>query len=53
MLLEDTGADLGEIQVLMGHAEESMTQHYLDGHGIRWQEAEGPGKGMQALLGEA
>ncbi|WFM72906.1 tyrosine-type recombinase/integrase [Halomonas sp. CKK8] len=49
-LLEDTGADLGEIQVLMGHADESMTQHYLDGHGIRWQEAKGPGKDMAALL---
>ena len=49
-LLEDTGADLGEIQVLMGHADESMTQHYLDGHGIRWQDAKGPGKGMAALL---
>ncbi|SDO71001.1 Site-specific recombinase XerD [Halomonas shengliensis] len=49
-LLEDSGADLGEIQVLMGHADESMTQHYLDGHGIRWQDAKGPGKGMAALL---
>lgn len=52
-LLEDTGAGLGEIQVPMGHADESMTQHYLDDHGIRWQEAKGPGKGRQALPGSA
>lgn len=52
-LLEETGADLGEIQVLMGHADENMTQHYLDGHGIRWQDAKGPGKGMKDLLGTA
>ncbi|MDW5377975.1 tyrosine-type recombinase/integrase [Halomonas sp. HP20-15] len=50
-LLEDRGADLGDIQVLMSHADESMTQHYLDGHGIRWQEAKGPGRGMARLLG--
>ncbi|WP_246007419.1 hypothetical protein [Halomonas nitroreducens] len=51
LLRESIDAELGDLQVLMGHADESMTQHYLDGHGIRWQEAKGPGKGMAALLG--
>lgn len=49
-LLEDTGASLDDIQTLMGHAESDTTEIYLDGHGIRWQDAKGPGQGMAALL---
>ena len=50
-LLEDRGASLEDIQALMGHAESDTTEIYLDGHGIRWQEAAGPDQGMAALLG--
>ncbi|GHA90685.1 hypothetical protein GCM10007159_09960 [Modicisalibacter luteus] len=49
-MLEDSGVSVGDIQVLMGHADEDMTQHYLDGHGIRWQEAKGAALYMKALL---
>jgi len=35
-LLQDAGWTLKEVQALMGHASESMTQHYLDGHEQPW-----------------
>ncbi|WP_342594555.1 phage integrase Arm DNA-binding domain-containing protein [Salinicola lusitanus] len=49
-LLELKGVAVGDIQVLMGHADEEMTQHYLDGHGIRWQAAKGNSFDMASLL---
>lgn len=49
-LLELKGVPVGDIQILMGHADEEMTQHYLDGHGIRWQAAKGNVYDMNALL---
>jgi integrase len=50
-LLEDQGATLDDIQALMGHADPETTEIYLDGHGIRWQQAPGSDKGMATLLG--
>lgn len=37
-LLRDAGWTTEQVQALMGHASESMTQHYLDGHDTPWQE---------------
>ncbi|WP_280564933.1 phage integrase Arm DNA-binding domain-containing protein [Chromohalobacter sp. 48-RD10] len=51
-LLELKGVEVGDIQVLMGHAEEEMTQHYLDGHGTRWQQAKGNPFSMADLLAQ-
>lgn len=51
-LLELKGVKVDSIQVLMGHADEEMTQHYLDGHGIRWQQAQGNGFSMLELMSE-
>lgn len=49
-LLELKGAAVEDIQALMGHADESMTQDYLDGHDTRWQPAKGNPFTMEALL---
>jgi len=49
-LLELQGTSINDIQVLMGHADESMTQHYLDGHDTRWQQAKGNPFTMESLL---
>jgi len=49
-LLELKGTSVNDIQVLMGHADESMTQHYLDGHDTRWQQSKGNPYTMEALL---
>ncbi|WP_438455388.1 phage integrase Arm DNA-binding domain-containing protein [Vreelandella venusta] len=49
-LLELKGTSVNDIQVLMGHADESMTQHYLDGHDTRWQQSKGNPFTMEALL---
>lgn len=49
-LLELQGTSVTDIQVLMGHADESMTQHYLDGHDTRWQQAKGNPHSMDTLL---
>lgn len=38
-LMEQHGAAEDAIQMLMGHADKEMTQHYIEGHGIRWQHA--------------
>ena len=35
----DQGVPETVIQRLMGHASERMTQAYLDGHGVRWEDA--------------
>ncbi|MGJ8522259.1 hypothetical protein R84981_000944 [Carnimonas sp. R-84981] len=51
-LLELKGVKVDSIQVLMGHADEEMTQHYLDGYGTRWQHAEGNSFTMSDLLSE-
>lgn len=49
-LLEKSGTDVADIQVLMGHADPEMTEVYLDGHDIRWQQAKGTALGMAELL---
>ena len=36
-LLQDAGWTTAQIQALMGHASEAMTEHYLDGHEVPWQ----------------
>lgn len=51
-LLELKGVPVTDIQVLMGHADEDMTQHYLDGHGTRWQKSGGNIYDMGALLAQ-
>lgn len=33
------GWSKADVQALMGHSSERMTEHYLDGHRIRWVEA--------------
>lgn len=35
-LIEKSGATKAEVQALMGHADESMTDHYLAGHEQKW-----------------
>lgn len=37
-LLIDAGWTERQVQVLMGHASEAMTQHYLEGHEAPWQD---------------
>lgn len=49
-LHELSGTDVVDIQVLMGHADPEMTEVYLDGHDIRWQQAKGVALGMTGLL---
>lgn len=49
-LLELKGTSVEDIQVLMGHADDSTTQVYLDGHDTRWQSAKGNPFTMDALL---
>lgn len=49
-LLELKGTNVEDIQVLMGHADENMTQHYLDGHDTRWQQAKGNPYDLESLL---
>jgi integrase len=36
-LLQEAGWTTAQIQALMGHASESMTEHYLEGHEAPWQ----------------
>ncbi|MDT0499669.1 MULTISPECIES: phage integrase Arm DNA-binding domain-containing protein [unclassified Halomonas] len=49
-LHELSGTEVADIQVMMGHADAEMTQVYLDGHDIRWQQAQGTALGMAELL---
>lgn len=49
-LHERAGTDVASIQVLMGHADPEMTEVYLDGHDIRWQQAQGSALSMAELL---
>ncbi|NAW35016.1 phage integrase Arm DNA-binding domain-containing protein [Halomonas alimentaria] len=49
-LHELSGTDVASIQVLMGHADPEMTEVYLDGHDIRWQQAQGSALNMAELL---
>ncbi|MES3674645.1 tyrosine-type recombinase/integrase [Halomonas elongata] len=49
-LQELAGTEVADIQVLMGHADAEMTEVYLDGHDIRWQQAKGTSLGMTELL---
>ncbi|PSJ23605.1 integrase [Halomonas sp. ND22Bw] len=51
-LQELAGTEVADIQVLMGHADPDMTQVYLDGHDIRWQQAKGTALSMAELLGK-
>lgn len=37
-LLIDAGWTSQQVQALMGHASEAMTQHYLEGHEAPWQD---------------
>jgi len=37
-LLRDAGWSLAQVQALMGHASESMTTHYMEGHEAPWSE---------------
>lgn len=38
-LYQQQGRDRKDIQLLLGHADESMTQFYQEGYGVEWQEA--------------
>lgn len=49
-LQELSGSDVSDIQVMMGHADSDMTEVYLDGHDIRWQQAKGTRLSMVDLL---
>ena len=49
-LMEQRGTDESDIQLLMGHADKEMTQHYIEGHGIRWQRADAEIVTMETLL---
>lgn len=37
-LYEKTGYPEEYIQLLLGHADAKMTQHYLSGYGEKWEE---------------
>jgi integrase len=37
-LYEESGIDKKQIQMLLGHTTEKMTEHYLEGHGEKWTE---------------
>jgi len=37
-LYEENGIDKKQIQMLLGHTTEKMTEHYLSGHGEKWIE---------------
>lgn len=37
-LYREAGFDEAFIQALLGHADERMTEHYLDGHKVVWEE---------------
>jgi len=37
-LYEENGIDKKQIQMLLGHTTEKMTEHYLEGHGEKWTE---------------
>lgn len=37
-LLRGSGWTVGQVQALMTHTSESMTEHYLDGHDVPWTE---------------
>lgn len=37
-LHEEIGIDKKQIQMLLGHTTEKMTEHYLEGHGEKWTE---------------
>jgi len=39
-LLNESGWEIERVQGLMGHSSTSMTEHYLDGHDIAWQEVQ-------------
>ncbi len=49
-LHERAGTEVADIQVLMGHADPEMTEVYLDGHDIRWQQAKGTALSQEELL---
>ncbi|MBB1485831.1 tyrosine-type recombinase/integrase [Oceanospirillum sediminis] len=38
-LMEQAGSQTQEVQALMGHADASMTEHYLSGHDQKWTAA--------------
>ena len=40
-LLSKAGWEIAQVQALMGHSSVSMTEHYLHGHDIPWQEVDG------------
>ncbi len=37
-ILSESGWPIDQVQTLMGHSSTSMTEHYLEGHDIPWQE---------------
>lgn len=39
-LLSEAGWQIEQVQGLMGHSSASMTEHYLEGHDIPWQEVQ-------------
>ncbi|WP_236685865.1 tyrosine-type recombinase/integrase [Pseudoxanthomonas suwonensis] len=47
MLMQEKGWTLKQVQELMGHASEAMTENYLEGHDIPWQEVT-PGLSLPA-----
>ena len=46
-LLRDAGWTKAQVQELMGHASEAMTQHYLEGHDAPWTDVR-PGLSLPA-----
>ncbi|ROP77162.1 phage integrase family protein [Stenotrophomonas rhizophila] len=42
-MVSESGSTIEQVQGLMGHSSATMTEHYLEGHDIPWQEVQ-PGK---------
>lgn len=42
-LASESGWSIEQVQSLMGHSSATMTEHYLEGHDVPWQEVQ-PGK---------
>lgn len=39
-LLTESGWTIDQVQALMGHSSSAMTEHYLEGHDVPWQEVQ-------------
>ncbi|WP_313422774.1 hypothetical protein [Stenotrophomonas rhizophila] len=36
--MNESGWQIEQVQALMGHSSAAMTEHYLDGHDVPWNE---------------